>query len=107
MSESVWERVHVCVCVCVWMCVCVGRVRSQMGLVNGAVMPWYCRVLSCTLHPHRLVGLTQCCDYFLADRRIAAAKMTVQGTGVVHLINPNVMLCLSMVPGTHVTGAIK
>lgn len=65
---------------------CVGWVRSQAESVDGAVVLRYCRVLSCTLRRKRLVGLTKCCDYFPASRRIAVVKVTVQGTGVIHLI---------------------
>lgn len=54
--------------------------------MNGAVVLRYCRVLSCTLRRKRLVGLTKCCDYFPINRRITVVKGTVQGTGVVHLI---------------------
>lgn len=65
---------------------CVGWVRSQAEWVNGAVVPRYCRVLSCTRRRKRLVGATKCCDYLPIIWRIAVVKVTVQGTGVVHLI---------------------
>lgn len=65
---------------------CVGWARSQAEWVNGAVVPRYCRVLSYTLRRKRLVGLTKCCDYLPINRRPAVVKVTVQGTGVVHLI---------------------
>lgn len=65
---------------------CVGWVRSQMESVDGAVVSRHRRVLSCTLRPKRLVGLTKCCNYLPINRRIAVVKMTVQGTGVIHLI---------------------
>lgn len=54
--------------------------------MDGAVVLRYCRVLSCTLCRKRLVELTKCCDYFSTSRRITVVKGTVQGTGVVHLI---------------------
>lgn len=58
-----------------------------MESVDGAVVSRHRRVLSCTLRSKRLVGLTERCNCLPIDRRIAVVKMTVQGTGVVHLIH--------------------